>query len=220
MILLYSGLDSYLAWHYLGKPQTIYFKLGHRYQDQEIKCINDTIPGTIIEDCLKLGKWEHPDAFIPLRNDLLIRLASLYDDEIVLVVQKGELELEDRSPKFLNDIQESLSYLHKKPIKVWSPFMDMTKQQMVKWYVEQGLPVEDLLKTRSCYAPTEIPCGECPACFRRWVAFAYSGIEEPMANDITKWSGLQSYIDKLKNGKYEVTRTDETLEVLQRKGLI
>ena len=40
MILLFSGgIDSFVAYHYLGKPKTVYFDLGTPYTGKEIKVI-------------------------------------------------------------------------------------------------------------------------------------------------------------------------------------
>jgi len=220
-ILLFSGgLDSYIGWKYLKEPKTIYFALGHRYQKYELKAIKQTIPNTIIDSRLSMADQEHPDAFIPLRNDLLIRMASLYDNNIWLVVQKGELELADRSPAFFLDTALSLSRLHEKHVTVSSPFFDITKTQMVEWYLENNYSVDDLLQTRSCYSITKLPCGACTACFRRWVSLEYCDIHEPMETNILKWSGTQDYIKKFQAGKYENERTDETLVVLKKYGLI
>ena len=94
MLLLYSGgLDSYIAWEYLIRPKTIYFDLGHRYSTHEMKAVHKTIPDTLIDKSLHLGRWEKDDADIPMRNAFMIMLASMYDKEIVLVVQKGEMSI-------------------------------------------------------------------------------------------------------------------------------
>ena len=45
MVLLFSGgIDSYVAWHYLSKPQTVYFNLKSRYSNKEMKIIRKLIP--------------------------------------------------------------------------------------------------------------------------------------------------------------------------------
>ncbi len=220
-ILLYSGgLDSYIGWEYLERPKTVYFALGHRYQNYEIDSIQKTIPETIIDKRLYLGDMEQPDAFIPLRNDILIRLASLYSKKIYLIVQKGELDLTDRSITFFKNIEESLSYLWDSYVVVHSPFFNMTKVQMVEWYVKKGLLVENLLATRSCYSSEDTPCGACSACFRRWVAFTLNGIQEKMKNNILEWEGVKTYIDKMKKGNYDQVRTEETFQALKITGIL
>lgn len=221
MILLYSGgLDSYIGWHYLDKPKTLYFKIGHRYQEYELEAIKNTIPDTILEDCLQLGKWEEEDANIPMRNAFFFMLASYYDDNISLIVQKGEMAIPDRSPEFFEKEGGRLSFLHEKRKRISSPFFHMTKTEMVTWYLKQGLPKEDLLKTRSCYSNFDQPCGQCSACFRRWVSFLLNDIKEPMINDIREYKEIPHYISKMKNGVYDEVRTDETMKALKIAGVI
>ena len=222
MILLFSGgLDSYIGWHYLGRPKTLYVALGHRYVTHEIEAIRKTIPTTIIDDRLNLADWEEKDANIPLRNAFLIMIASHYDKDVVLVVQKGEMTIPDRSPKFFNEFGEWLTFLWgNTTCTISTPFFQMTKTQMVAWYIQDANLKEDLLSTRSCYSPGDLPCGACAACFRRWVAFINNGLTEEYENDITKYSGIKDYVDKMKRGQYDQQRTEETFYALRKVGII
>lgn len=182
MILCFSGgLDSFVAYHYLNKPKTIYFDLGHRYVGNEVKVVRKLLPNTIIETGLNLSRWEARDANIPMRNLFLSAYAALYDPEVVLVVQKGEMDIPDRSPTFFNMMTFNISFLTGKNCVVSTPFYDMTKTQMVAWYIKEGCNVRKLLETRSCYGVKDLPCGECSACFRRWVALTNNGISEVYA---------------------------------------
>ena len=41
-ILLFSaGLDSFPAWHYLGRPPALYFDIRHHFREQELAAVND-----------------------------------------------------------------------------------------------------------------------------------------------------------------------------------
>jgi len=95
----------------------------------------------------------------------------------------------------------------------------MTKTEMIKWYLVHGFDKENLLKTRSCYFEGPVPCGACGACFRRWVSFKCNGIEETMENNILEWEGTLKYINKMKKGLYDQTRTDETFKALELAGV-
>ena len=75
------------------------------------------------------------------------------------------------------------------------------------------------VKTRSCYFEGPVPCGACDACFRRWVSFKCNGIEETMENNILEWEGTLKYINKMKKGLYDQTRTDETFKALELAGV-
>jgi 7-cyano-7-deazaguanine synthase in queuosine biosynthesis len=212
-ILLYSGgLDSYIAWWYLGRPKTLYCRLGHRYEAKELEAVRRTIPETVIDDTLiNLGRnWEEEDANIPARNLFLVLVAGMYGaDKVWLVVQEGEMEIPDRSERFFEMATEVCSFLLGREVEVDTPFRHMTKVEMVGWYLKQGLPVEELLKTRSCYSGGEKPCGECGACFRRIMALKLNGLDEEMEVKIESSKIGKEYYRKWKEGKYTGKRGEE-----------
>src|SRR4051794_5568690 len=94
-VLLFSaGLDSFPAWHRLGKPPAMYFDLVHRYSRQELAAVNALavrcdIDVTISEE-LDLSAWEADNAIIPMRNVYLAMLAANYADTIWCVGVKGD----------------------------------------------------------------------------------------------------------------------------------
>ena len=221
MILLFSGgMDSYIGWHFLNKPKTLYVDLGHRYAVHEVDMVKKLVPDTVIDTRLNLAEFEAKDANIPLRNAFLTMVASYYDDNIALVVQKGELNIPDRSVHFFNEFGRMLTYLWGKRVTLTTPFFTMTKTEMVRWYVDKGLDIDVLLSTRSCYSPGDVPCGNCAACFRRWVALINNGLSEEYENDITKYDEIPYYVEAMKKGKYDFVRARETLDALKLVGII
>ena len=63
ILLMSGGLDSLIGWFYLGKPKPIYCKMGHKYEDKELKCIKNLqriIPDLLIKPLnnLQLGQYE------------------------------------------------------------------------------------------------------------------------------------------------------------------
>ena len=221
MILLFSGgLDSYIGWHFLKKPKTLYIGLGHRYMTHEIEKVRMLVPDTIIDTRLNLADWEERDANIPLRNAFLVMIASKYDKSVGLILNKGEMDIPDRSIQFLNEFTNLLTFLWGHLTPVFTPFFDVTKTDMVRWYLKQGLRASDLIATRSCYSPSDNPCGNCAACFRRWVAFTNCELEEKYDQPIKNFDGLKKYVDKMQRGLYDEKRTEETLMALKKAGII
>ena len=100
-----------------------------------------------------------------------------------------------------------------------SPFFEMTKTDMVSWYINRGEDPKLLLATRSCFGILHDPCGKCGACFRRWVALTNNGLEEEYVYPITEWEGIPHYIEKMKAGQYDPKRTEETFRALRRAGI-
>ena len=204
-ILLFSGgLDSYAAWHLLGKPTPLYFALGHRYERAEratIAYLERTNPGldVLIDNRVSLDDIEQPDAHIPLRNALLIALAAATQDPDVIYIGalRGESS-RDKSMKFLRITEEMLSFLRNKPIRIEAPFLRLTKADVVKRLIkEKPDAVAGIQDTFSCYTYA-VPrsdykgCGRCMACFRRWVALSLNDISEQYEHEPWAWEQMQT----------------------------
>ncbi len=222
-ILLFSGgLDSFIAYYYLNKPQTLYVDLHHKYAIKEKEAVVELSKllkmNTIIDSStLDLSKHEEADADIPMRNMFLAMNAAYYGDNVYVISQRGETSIPDRSPKFFSMASKDISFLMKKPIMVSTPFLKMTKTIMVKWYIENDYSVENLLKTVSCFSSTNgKQCGKCGSCFRRFISLEYNGIHEDYENNMLEWDQIPIYIKKMKNGEYDKQRTLETKQVLTK----
>jgi len=208
-ILLFSGgLDSYIAWHYLDKPKTVYFDTGVGYSEMEIKTIARLVPDTLIDSSLRLYERQvglSSTAFIPMRNLYLAMLACHYGDEIVIAGLCDD-NVNDKNAAIFIEFSRVLSELNCREIKVTSPFWDMTKADIVKWYLDQGLPTDNLLQTGSCYTPELVStttfgdcyCGRCTCCFRKWVALWVNGIETSFFDRYI----LEDYYQRAQKGMY------------------
>ena len=182
--LFSGGLDSYILWHLLEKPHAVYVRYGHKYQQKEletIEALQQIEPDLHVTflDGPQIGAMEQEDGHIPHRNLLLVTTAAalLNPDIIYLGALKGEAS-RDKSYRFLRRTTRLLSFCEQS-VKVLSPSKRYTKTQLVKKFIKQfPHKVEKLATTRSCYADTELPCGRCVACYKRWVAMTNNGIEE------------------------------------------
>lgn len=239
-VLLFSGgMDSYIAWYFLIKPNSVYCDLGHRYakiERQKIAlCEKSVGMNCKIETRLNLADWEELDANIPMRNLFLAALAAKDPDVDViwLICQEGETSIPDRSPDFMAKAGELLSILNSRPVRVQSPFLNQTKVDMVGWYIKTQSLVDPgclnlMANTIGCYQPIQYSnsvkhCGRCAACFRRWVAFKYNKVENDFEyeNDLRVWSGTEHYYKRMLEmvktkdfGQYGQRRVEQTMEVL------
>lgn len=224
-VLLYSnGSDSWLIKH-LWKPDILlYVDMGSRYSQNEIEKLKaDPENENVVIDKLDLGKWERPDAIIPLRNLYLVMWASNYGDEICLGATAGDRVL-DKSPTFAEKTSDLLSYLYTpqhwvpegRNIKVNIDFKKYTKAQMIKMFVDQGGDIQAAFdKSFSCYDPINgKECWHCKPCFRKYVAFKLAGykfnkeIEDTAINYIKK--DIYPQIEANTYG-----RRDEELEIIK-----
>lgn len=228
VILFSGGPDSLIGYfHIIAKfkktPTGIYVPLGHKYQEREITAVNLfknkwNMQVDVLPQYESYGLFEREDAEIPGRNLLLALLsAHLNTSNIWIVAQEGEREIPDRSDMFFTMTSALLSLLFRGDIKVGTMFNQMSKVEMVKWFLktnEIDLTAKErelmLRDTHSCYKNGFNPCGECPACFRRWVAFSLNGIDEGrMFKDIAYSDIAHYYESEIMEGKYKGKRGDE-----------
>lgn len=210
MILLFSGgLDSYIAWHYYDRPQTLYFNLGTPYSVKELEVVRRLIPDTFIEHSIKLGdRQEGENAYIPYRNLHLALLANHYSDTIVIAGLKDD-KVNDKNKEIFVDWSMMMTFMMGRPIEVISPFWDMTKEQVVKWFLDNGGTIKELLSTISCYSGSyEKECNACPACFRKWCALSANNIDVPVFNNFDL---MLTYLEKAKEGIHYIPERNETI---------
>lgn len=221
-VLLYSGgIDSYCA-NYLWKPDIkLYCKLGHRYQDNELKSIFNQGIHVSIDDRLYLGDMERTDAIIPLRNLFLIMIASYYGDEIGLGALKGEVN-PDKSDKFRVESEKVLntcyapSYWSNRPsLSVVYPVSQYSKTELIREYLNNGGDGDNLVtNTRSCYSDHPKPCGHCSACVKRYIALTLNGLSESYMNN----PGTSPYLSTIRERwtTYDSQRQSEILTVFPK----
>ncbi len=209
-ILLFSGgVDSYVAWHYLGKPQTLYFNADTRYTPNELEVIKKIMPNTIIEDVINFKSRESGEkAYVPFRNLHFALLANRWSDTIIIAGVKDDV-VSDKNEDIFAEWSRMMSNMEEREIKVLSPFWDMSKAQVVAWYLYHGKDKAkmNLLNTISCYSRTEIYCGQCPACFRKWNAFWVNDLKMSFHN----LELMEDYHRRAHVGTYYITERNETI---------
>ncbi|GAA4256589.1 7-cyano-7-deazaguanine synthase QueC [Dactylosporangium darangshiense] len=226
-ILLYSaGLDSFPAWHYLGRPRALYLDIGHHFRAQELASVRTLAVrcgiDLTVSDELDLSAWDTPQGdLIPARNLLLATLGALRADTIWCVGVKGD-HAPDKSPEAFERMSVTLSELTQRPVRVDSPFWAWTKTEVVRWYVDAGLPVDDLLQTFSCLLPGDgfEHCGVCASCLRRWIALVNNGIEGRFAAPPWEWDLVHTYYMRaMRDGTYPEHRAEEFAAAMRTVGV-
>lgn len=194
LVLMFSGgLDSYILWKLYKPDRVVTCDLQHRYRRKETTAISQLVDVDIelrekdrlITDYrLHLGDVEQGSGYIPMRNLFLAMIGSLYGERVMMGTTLGESS-RDKDSKFLRNTNKLLKHLYgrtwgndKQKIDIVFPARYTTKATLVKKYLEAGYPASALNLTVSCYHETKWRCGECNACFRRWVAMRLNGIQE------------------------------------------
>lgn len=180
MLLFTGGLDSLMAWRLAGEPECLYLhQPGNPYADQEVEAIGRLmrrLPDLQVR--VAPGPPQPPveaDGHVQHRNLSLIVAAAQYSDVVMIGALKGETS-PDKSRSFMRSAEAVLSKSERRQVTVLAPLKNKTKAQALRRHLKRWpLDQEALRDTYSCYEGDE--CGQCQACFRRWVALYLNGVE-------------------------------------------
>ena len=82
----------------------------------------------------------------------------------------------DCRPEFIDKLNELVPIATETDVKVVAPFIDYSKDMIVKLGSDLGVYWEH---TWSCYEGGEIHCGKCGTCVERQEAFHLAGVQDP-----------------------------------------
>ena len=118
----------------------------------------------------------------------------------------------DNNEKFFNLMEKLLNYTQlndkKCNYKVLYPFLNVTKTELVKMFLEKGGEAKDLLYSYTCYEGNEKQCGQCDACIRKFVALVNNGILSKLdgnayyENNPMDCEWVKNIMPEIKSGKY------------------
>ncbi len=196
-VLFSSGLDSWCCLHEailrcgVDNVRAIYFDMGQCYAQKEIAAAHELCNAVgvqliIREDLNGLLCENRNTAEMPLRNLFLIMAIAAIPNAraVVFGMLKNEQPV-DKNPKFVKRVQTLLDSQTGGRFTIITPYADFTKTKMLghalkhyKWPVfSEMLPI-----TIGCHNATKEPCGECIACFNRWVAFTLNDVVIPVSS--------------------------------------
>ena len=187
VICLSGGVDStVLAYHLKSKGHDLHaivFDYGQTHAKEIIAAKEIAqqlgIPSTVSNFGDLVGRGQDlltggaGSPVVANRNATMLTLAATYAvgigcDSVFYSPTVEDFKLfPDCRPKFVEDFNSMLSSSNT-PVKVFAPFIAMTKREIVQLGKKYDVPFE---KTWSCYVGGEKPCGECLACKTRQEAF-------------------------------------------------
>jgi len=126
-----------------------------------------------------------PNTYVPFRNANLLAIATSYAeakgaDAIFIGVQALDYSgYPDCRPDFIEAFRRVIELGTKETtnIELKTPFIRMTKTDILKIGTELGVPYEH---TWSCYKNGDRACGTCGSCHFRREAFAALGMRDPI----------------------------------------
>lgn len=235
-ILSSGGMDSFLVWadlHARGLDTiNVFVDVGQKYRNKERwawshlqRGIGAAFKG---EERLGMNLAPFEDltsGIIPNRNAHLILAAASVAPTIALGILYGEIN-SDKSPEFIQAMTEVLNISNRgqywnegigREHTILTPLAHLTKTEAVAAYLKLGHPSTWLLHTVSCYDATQGHCGECPSCFKRWVALANNQLSQRGTGlDFKKhplsWARATGVIQKAQDGTYSARRAEEIMQ--------
>jgi len=151
-----------------------------------------------LRDNGKIEKESHHQFYTPSRNLLFAVISAVIGEIIALAKDYNEVNIGlgihkhseeaygkhrdywDITPRFAEKLQELFELNNVKNIKIFAPFVDKTKTDVVRRALELKVPYQ---LTWTCYNPSikenvAIPCLQCEACIERELAGEKAGIKD------------------------------------------
>jgi len=129
------------------------------------------------------GNENMQQTVVPNRNMIMLSVAMGYAiseeyEAVSYAAHAGDHEIyPDCRPIFVEKISDLARVVDYEPIKIMTPFIFISKAEIVKQGIELNVPYEN---TWSCYKGEEEPCGKCGTCVERAEAFALNNIKDPL----------------------------------------
>lgn len=214
IILVSGGIDSYASYlkykeeaKWENVPVFVNYNGAYTEKERKVCCGLYGKELKIVNNVLNLQDFETGvDSYIPGRNLMLILTALLIvpeASEIVLSGVKDDNAL-DKTKEALEDMSCTVSTIMGKSIAISSPWIDMTKAEVVSWLLNHT-DKETICSTCSCYHPSEeCWCGGCKACFRRFCAFFANDLIDPKIPFFKNQEIMDMYTSELT--KYDIER--------------
>lgn len=126
-----------------------------------------------------------PSSYVPFRNANILAIATSWAEVlgaraiVIGAVEEDSSGYPDCREEFFRAFERVIE-LGTKPetsIRVLTPVIHMRKHEIVRRGLELGAPFH---LTWSCYARTDVACGECDSCALRLRGFQLAGVEDPI----------------------------------------
>jgi 7-cyano-7-deazaguanine synthase len=123
---------------------------------------------------------------VPNRNMIMLAIASGHAlahgiEQVSYAAHAGDHAIyPDCRPEFIGALNGALALCDWKQVRVRTPFVDMTKSEILKAGNVLGVPYKG---TYSCYKGKRLHCGVCGTCIERREAFHLAGLQDPTEYD-------------------------------------
>jgi len=184
-----------------AKQVARHFTVHHEILD--ITNINHLLQGSALTSDIPVPHGHYEDesmkqTVVPGRNTILLSIAAAWAasmgfDAVAYAAHAGDHAIyPDCRPRYVDAMDSVLRLFHYTPVKLWVPFLNKTKMDILKIGLPLGVPYQ---LTWTCYDPQAIldgkgvkgspyvrilACGRCGSCQERLEAFAKIGQKDPV----------------------------------------
>ncbi len=179
------------------------------------KIVDITSIHNLISSGALTGNKDVPKAFyteeiqkmtiVPNRNMIMLSIAVGYAvkinaKDVFYAAHKSDYSIYPDCRKEFIKALDTAVYLGNlwNPVEIKAPFVDMTKDEIIKLGLKLGVPYE---YTWSCYEGKERPCLSCGTCLERTEAFLLNNVKDPLLSDEEWEEAVRIY--KEKKAEYE-----------------
>lgn len=215
-VLLYSGgQDSIIIDHLLKPDVLLNISMKSNYDHRERMTMSGLDERMIfLDDVLNLGQFERDDAIVPNRNAHLVLIASYYGEHIMMGSVSGDRSYDKddvfylRMMDLLNHMWQEQHWTEERKFTIESPYKNKTKTELVREFIEvkgRDFAERELFQSYSCYEGRLKHCGQCKACYRKWVSLVNNDIffdDDYWENDPTQSKWLDDIKESVYNGTY------------------
>lgn len=171
----------------LEAGQAICRDLGIEYRIADLRGLRPLLAGSALTDDVPVPNGHYTDdtmkaTIVPNRNMIMLSAAigwavSLEYDGVAYAAHAGDHTIyPDCRPVFVEAVRNVARLCDWRPIELLTPFVDVTKADIVRIGAGLGVPFE---RTWSCYKGGEVHCGTCGTCVERREAFERAGVTDP-----------------------------------------
>lgn len=197
-VLLFSGGFDSMLQEWLIKPDVLlHVNMQTSYSKREIEAL-ENLPvyykNRLIIKYLPIGEYERENKYLPYRNLMLATIAMQYGQHVYF----GFNELDnapDKDEVFIRRLTSLFRHLNmnargdmgwrNKNFGFYAPFIELSKTEMVKMCLEEGMSGEQIKNIRSCYDGSSVKgCGICNVCRNKAIALLNNGLYEDSLFDI------------------------------------
>ena len=178
----------------LDLASSLAFDLGLDHVVADVSGLRNVLTGSALtDDAVDVPEGHYADpsmrsTVVPNRNAILLsvsigRAIAIGASRVSYAGHAGDHAIyPDCRPAFVEAIGNVARLCSDSPIWLRSPFVRLTKTDVVRIGADLDVPFE---RTWSCYKGGERHCGRCGTCFERREAFADAGVPDPTEYEAT-----------------------------------